>query len=147
MSARTMLLLPIAFLLLGADDPKEAVAKDIKALQGTWHVVDHKIAGKSLPKQFYENLQFEFAENKKFRLLTKGKAAKDEDFESYRIDPGKEPKHIDFGDGETQVLGVYKLDGDSLEICWGAVGGKKRPADFKAAEKGERFYALKRVKP
>ena len=28
------------------------------------------------------------------------------------------------------MLGIYKLDKDTLEICWGEPGGKKRPSKF-----------------
>ena len=52
-----------------------------------------------------------------------------------KIDPSTSPKSIEIewinGSWKDQKqLGIYKLDGDKLEICWGELGGKTRPKKF-----------------
>jgi uncharacterized protein (TIGR03067 family) len=48
---------------------------------------------------------------------------------TYRLEPGQEPKAIDFIRAPGDALpGIYRLDGDRLQLCL-SVGGN-RPTDF-----------------
>jgi uncharacterized protein (TIGR03067 family) len=49
------------------------------------------------------------------------------------LDEKTDPKGIDFNDGHSPtILGIYKLEGDSLVICTGAPGAR-RPKEFKTS--------------
>lgn len=68
---------------------------------------------------------------------------------SYRLDPGKSPKWIDFTkDGKT-VKGIYELKGDFLRIVTDESGTRGRPTDFvsQAGTPNNLHMVLKRVSP
>jgi uncharacterized protein (TIGR03067 family) len=88
----------------------------------------------------------------------------------FKLDPTQTPKALDqtteyrdrktleFGDNKTPTtpenltnkvkLAIYKLDGDTLTICYAGYYDKgKRPAEFTAAKKSDRcIYVLQREK-
>jgi RNA polymerase sigma factor (sigma-70 family) len=77
---------------------------------------------------------------------------------TFQIDPTKTPKHIDFSlddkvrrmfavAGNT-VTGIYKLDGDTLEVCVAGEPNGPRPKEFKAGpDVKQARFTLKRKKP
>ncbi|MEO2091028.1 MAG: sigma-70 family RNA polymerase sigma factor [Gemmataceae bacterium] len=77
---------------------------------------------------------------------------------TFKIDQTKSPKQIDFAldervrkmfaiTGDT-LPGVYKLDGDTLEICVAGEPGVPRPKEFKSGlEVKQARFVLKRKKP
>jgi uncharacterized protein (TIGR03067 family) len=55
---------------------------------------------------------------------------------TYKVDPTKDPPHIEMvgTEGDFQgkaALGIYKLDGDTLTICY-VMPGKERPTKFES---------------
>ena len=65
-----------------------------------------------------------------------------------KIDPTAKPKAIDLrpqGEKET-IPAIYELDGDTLKVCWGAVG-KERPKELASKPgSGQSVIELKREK-
>jgi uncharacterized protein (TIGR03067 family) len=116
-------------LLVSAEDPRdkdlpEPARKDLEKFQGKWKAV--KLAGKGMeitvPKDGPE-LILEFKGRKwVFTGVEKG--------EIFVIDPGTDPKRLDLRSAEKGRVGVvdegiYKLDGDTLTICF--YQGKPKP--------------------
>lgn len=70
---------------------------------------------------------------------------------SLKIDPGKNPAHIDFiyedGPAKGKILkGIYKFEGDTLTFCYGGFG-KDRPSGFASkAGSGSILIVQKRAK-
>lgn len=137
------LLLAVVPLLLMAADKDDAVAKELKKLEGSWKVVAAEKKGEPAPKDVIEKAPpFVFKGNK---MLHKEKDKPAEEA-TIRLDPAR--KHMDFtyDRGGKQVVskGHYKLDGDMLQICLGDEG-KDRPAEFGGKE--AILITLKREKP
>jgi uncharacterized protein (TIGR03067 family) len=132
-------------LLVAADDPKEEAKKELEKLKGTWQITAAEREGQKTDDLNKSKLvvtgdTFTVEENGK--ELFKG---------SVKLDPSKKPKTIDWmimdGDGKGKTaLGIYTLDGDNLQLCWGQPG-KERPSGF-TAKAGTRdlLVVLKREK-
>ena len=54
-------------------------------------------------------------------------------------------KTIDLTENKQVVLGIYKLDGDALQLCFGEGTNIPRPTEFKAGD-GKIVVKLKRAK-
>lgn len=67
-----------------------------------------------------------------------------------KIDETKWPNAIDITcEGKNEVVhGVYKLKGDTLSVCWGAIEKKERPTEFATRPgSGQTLVLLKKQKP
>jgi len=71
---------------------------------------------------------------------------------TYTVDATKDPKQIDMIGTEGDLkgkpaLGIYKLDGDKLTLCY-TMPGKERPAKFESAPKsGVYLIEWQRARP
>jgi len=137
----------VAYLLIGADAPSDAVKKEMTQLEGEWTMVSGERDGQPLPDNFLKNAKrvakdgvstISFGD----RVYMKAR---------FSVDPTKKPKAIDYEilEGETKgkkVLGIYEIDGDKLKFCF-ATPDKDRPSDFTAkAGSGNTLSVWKRKK-
>jgi uncharacterized protein (TIGR03067 family) len=132
MRAITLASIVCPLILAGAQaGNQDALKKEVELLRGTWSA-DVR-AGDDTLKQ-----QFAIYGDESFEINLGGNHVNG----ARKIDPTKNPKEITLTpDGSKQsLLGIYKLEGDTLTICF----GEKRPADFKA--KGATLWVLKRDK-
>jgi uncharacterized protein (TIGR03067 family) len=111
---------------------QDALKIEIELLRGTW-TVDVPAGGDKVKGQFA------IYGDESFELNLGGNHVNG----ARKIDPSKNPKEITLTlDGSNQsLLGIYKLEGDTLTLCL----GEKRPTDFKAKE-GVTLWVLKREK-
>jgi uncharacterized protein (TIGR03067 family) len=67
---------------------------------------------------------------------------------TYKLDPTKMPKWIDFTRSGRTTFGIYDLDEDNLKICFPKRGKRKRPTEFesKPDSEGDVLIILKREK-
>lgn len=111
----------LAILVLGqslwATGPTDNSAEqEKKKLHGTWIVVHAVHEGQAL--DFMIGSQLSIGDRK-----ATANSKQDVEEITYRIDPGKLPKHIDFlvkGKGNEKdrvVVGIYQLDGGKLKVC------------------------------
>lgn len=110
-------------------DPKEdAVARELKALQGEWKVVGLESDGRKASPKEMEGMRWIIKNNQ-----IEGKDPGEElgKIGDFKIDPRKDPKHFDIegfaGEKKKSTLGIYKLENGRLTICL---------RDAKAVEKG-----------
>jgi uncharacterized protein (TIGR03067 family) len=135
----------------GADDKEDAAKKELKAMEGNWQVVREEQGGRPTPKPVIQNLRIVVEGNAMAWYIGNPKPPQTADF---KVDPTNDPRTIDaeITKGSfigKKMLGIYKLDGDTLEICWGEPGNEKRPTKFTTRPgvgAGNRYITYKRDK-
>jgi RNA polymerase sigma factor (sigma-70 family) len=124
-----------------ADKPaaagKEADPKDTENIRGTWVIVSAEKAGLKRSGDDVKGLQVVFAAGGK--LIHKNGAREQEG--TYTLDPTKTPKAIDASDGNEALQGIYKIEGDTLTLCFAAPDEKGRPTEF-ACQPGTKMMLL-----
>jgi uncharacterized protein (TIGR03067 family) len=129
--------------LLAAQDPKvEALKAEVARHQGTWRVVSSVREGKEAPQDVTRSIE---------RVVDGDHVVWKRDGKNFAgtkvvLDPTRSPKAIDvIPEGgpyrDKRVLGIYRLEGDTLTICM-AEADKERPKAFEAPE-GSGFMLMK----
>jgi uncharacterized protein (TIGR03067 family) len=112
---------------------------DAEAIQGVWKITHFEEQGKVEPPEKFKSMVYVFMDGKA-TIKVDGKAVVEG---KYKLDPSKDPKHIDLKLGDEDGPGIYKLDGNKLTICAPAFAAKaKRPKEFKAP-KDSRLMLMK----
>jgi len=148
MKSKSLLALVGCAVLLGAEPAPDAAVQDLKKLQGTWVMAELEINGQQVPEEKRKNTTLVIKDDK---YLIK---VKDKTYETtFKLDPSKDPKEIDmfFPDGPNAPKvskGIYRLDGDTFQLCRAQAPGEDRPRDFATtAESGLFVVVWKRQKP
>lgn len=132
-----------------AEEPKkDAVKKELDKLEGSWTLVSLESKGKKTPED----------DVKRYHLTIKGDQWTIEypggkDKLTIQIDPGKDPKTIDFTfkapSATVRSRGIYTLgsstDGDTLTLCRVDQKGLPRPKEFKTTESTTMLFVWKRA--
>jgi RNA polymerase sigma factor (sigma-70 family) len=132
-------------------DRKEKSKSDNDAIQGNWEVVS-LTSGKEGDTREAEALKNATWVFEKEKLLVKIKKEDKTLDISYKLDPEKNPKTIDFklkaeAARERNIEGIYELKGDDLTICIPSGRDNPRPTELEVKEGSERsLVVLKRVK-
>ena len=142
MRKRVVLALAVG-LLLAADEPKKDKT-DRDKLQGTWQPVSVEQGGKAKEDKEHR-LLFDgdtFTIKKGDQVFAKG---------TFKVDPDKKPKAIDFmiteGDEKGKTArGIYKLEGDKLTWCSAQPGQNDRPKEFATKDTQNLLVVLQRAK-
>jgi uncharacterized protein (TIGR03067 family) len=127
---------------------KDPAAKDPPSLVGEW-VGEKAVAGGKERPVPEGGITFTFAADGKL-TVKEGKRDKN-DTGTYKADPKKAPAEVDIippeDKKEPTVLGIYKLDGDTLTLCFGRGKEGSRPTKFESPEGSQTIViTLKRVK-
>jgi uncharacterized protein (TIGR03067 family) len=142
---RLLAVLSVGLLGLSVAAQDKKGAGDAASIQGTWKVEEYTKNGTAVPAEEAKQLRLTVADGKMTVRMGEQEVAR----ATYKIDPSKTPKQIDFSpegaEGMTQE-GIYELTGDGLKLCMGRPG-KGRPKEFKSEAGGEQsLVVLKREK-
>jgi uncharacterized protein (TIGR03067 family) len=148
-----MFIAMILFSLTALADPhKEFSAeakKELKKLEGKWKMVKSADAQKEFELKD-EEMCFLFKDSDV--TLTFSNSTKTEKLQVAAIDPATDPNCIDFlekreGRPDRALEGVYKIDGDMLQIALSILKeGKNRPTSFEKPGDRVLIWTFKRVK-
>ena len=134
--------------------PSAAVAAD-KAIQGTWQVISSRFLFALMPGGYgasgeeLKRLEAESIKTTKViitadRLKIVGPNV-DPTAYTYEANPAASPKIIDLHGFAKNWLGIYRLDGDQLEIC-ADLKGRDRPTRFRAeSQSAKELLVLRRI--
>jgi uncharacterized protein (TIGR03067 family) len=119
-------------LAIGAPGPKDPPKKDVNPLLGEWVGEKAETGGMPLPVPA-GGMTMDFQPDGKLMIKDSGKPPEEA---GYTADSKKDPHEIDLmppaAGGKTMtMLGIYKVDGDTLTLCLAATG--TRPTKFESA--------------
>jgi uncharacterized protein (TIGR03067 family) len=139
---KRILFLALSIALVAADSKEDASKKDVAAMQGDWACDRMERDGQKFPDEAAQA----YFRTVKGNAYTVSRFKKAVGKGTFTLDATKSPKQIDItlADGPAKgktVLGIYKIDGDTLTICNAGPGGK-RPAEFKAPQKSGQTLAV-----
>ena len=135
-------------LALGAPVPKEAPKKERPTIVGPWASEKVTVGGKDQQTVAPDNIQFEFAD---YGTVVVRMGRDQPQSPAYKVNPKADPPEIDLtpaaGVKRPPSLGIYKLAGDTLTICFDQEPGAARPKSFESpAGSAVLVLTLKRVK-
>lgn len=153
-SSVVCLLLPLVVL----GDEKETKA-NLKEFQGTWELTSAHRHGKDATAAMPKGYQITFRDDL-WIFHFEGRTPFDEKAFRIKLNPAKSPKEFDVivpplitsnagpPTGSMELPGIYRIEGDTLKLCWdvGRATGR-RPTHFET-EAGTEFLSLvlKRIK-
>ena len=122
-------------LAVAAPAPKTEAKKEPATPVGSWVGVKAVAGGMELP---VPDGGIEFTLTADGQLIVKEGMRDKSETGSYKLDAKKDPAEIDLvppaGKNEPTILGIYKLDGDTLTLCFskGPKGMSERPKVFES---------------
>jgi uncharacterized protein (TIGR03067 family) len=128
--------LPRAQATVGADAKAE-----IKKLQGVWRPMKLERGGKVVRDAFLPGARF-VVDGAALRLKVGDKTLQEL---RLTLDPSQEPAAVDLtaASGPTRgktALGIYRLEGERLTLCWPLADDSRRPTTFRG--KGDKDVAV-----
>jgi uncharacterized protein (TIGR03067 family) len=134
--------LAVAAMSLSRAEDRQAIEQDVTQLQGAWSMVSGVADGFAMPDTMVRESTRVCSGDETTvtvggQLIMKAK---------FTLDPSRKPKTIDYQviDGPTKGkthLGIYEVNGDTLQFCFGAPGAE-RPTDFTSAPGDQRTWSV-----
>jgi uncharacterized protein (TIGR03067 family) len=140
---RRVLMLVAACVLVAAAGKEGAASRDQEKLQGKWEVESATRGGKKAPAERIKAMRMVIEGDR----MTVKDGTRDETA-TFTLMPDQKPPAIDIKPnrpGEKTVRGIYRVEGDTLTMCWVREGD--RPKELVSKEgSGAILLVLKRQK-
>jgi uncharacterized protein (TIGR03067 family) len=150
MKRQATLVIVLAMAVAATAAPKLPESKekdDLSKFLGEWSITEWNYAGNAIPVNLLANAAFTFAKDKyTFQI---GFAAEEG---TIKLDPKAKMPTIDLiiktgNDAGKEQPGIYKLEGDTITICFALPGIAERPTEFTSTAGNRQILAtLKRKK-
>ena len=127
----------------------EGVSNDLEKLAGGWTCVSATNDGKAVAEETVKKLHLTVTKEGRYKTELGNQVLFDS---TCKVDPARNPRHIDLIGTECAnkgkaAQGIYKLDGDTLTICY-TMPGQERPKAFESqAGSGATLVVWKRGNP
>jgi uncharacterized protein (TIGR03067 family) len=120
----TLLLITLTVPIACADEIDPEPPRTGQAIPGTWESV--RVIGNGPATPVGLTLTFE-----KDRVVISYQGKATDKILTFKVDPRKNPAHIDLTEGQRIIKGIYKIDKDELHLC--IVNDKRAKFDGKVA--------------
>ena len=136
-------------LALGLGAPALKDKPTSPSLEGEWEVEGVTTGGR--PSKVAPGLRYTFTPDGKWLISRDGQALSPQHNRTVVVDAKPNPPTVDMvsnanAANSSRLLGIYKVEGDTLTIC-GTRGGAERPSSFDSPDgSAVTTYVLKRVK-
>jgi len=140
----------VMVLLLAADQPKDAVKKDLDALRGAWTASTLEYNGEKVLGDLVKELKV-VVEGDTLTIRSEAPEVRKYGKATLKLDPTTTPKIMDVsitkGDEKgTAFEAIYEVDKDEWKLCLKPFG-KERPAKFESkADSGDVLIVFRREK-
>jgi uncharacterized protein (TIGR03067 family) len=117
---------------ISAPAPKEVPKKEtLSPIIGVWNCESLTVSGQALPRGTTDWV-YEFTAEGKM-IIRQGKDAAPKE-QAFTVNDKKEPSHIDWviRKNAGTIQGIYKVDGDTLTVCFSDGYEGKRPVKFES---------------
>lgn len=137
-------------LALGVGAPALKEKDKAPSMVGEWEVESVTTNGTQSPAG--TGLRYTFTDDGKWLIARNGKESSPTINRGFTEDRKPNPPTVDLvtsrpGGPESRMIGIYKIEGDTLTICGTRTKGGDRPTKFEALEgSGNTLYVLKRPK-
>jgi uncharacterized protein (TIGR03067 family) len=148
MNRHFLVALGFCLVLVAVLPAADAASETKEHLQGKWKLIEVEKAGEShkVKPKSTEFFHLEFKDKTVTSVFNGSPSIKG----TYKTDPGKKPRTIDFmptssDDKGKTLLGIYEVKGGKLKLCVAEPEVKKRPTKFESKSDDIVVYVLERV--
>lgn len=140
MKTRLALVVVIGLIVAANTADDEAVKKELKLLEGSWHAAGFEHNGRAIPEENVQSWTLEI-KGDKYTFTIGGNSEEG----TIKLDPTKKPKTVDAlptsGAATGMMrLGIYEIKDDEAKVCLAAASKEQRPTEMSSKEGSANYF-------